>query len=121
MSDNYDCNGWKGHGNRASAYATWRVNLEICDDTINDYVTEGIQFPNTYLLVKNLEDAVDNVITNYDELEGIAVDYARAFVDDVNFYEIAESAIADHPQLMDDYEDDEDQDEDDADTDEEHE
>ena len=65
-------NGW-------SNYATWRVNLEILGDIeFEDVVT-----------VDDLKEIVeDAVFTNKTE-GGLAEDYARAFLNQVNYYEIA--------------------------------
>lgn len=92
-------NGWQN-------YATWRINLEICDDTIQSLVADRTQFASAYALRDHLDETVDDIISDYGELEGLAVDYARAFLDDVNFSEIAEHAIADNPELLESDEDD---------------
>ena len=67
-------NGW-------SNYATWRVNLEILGDMEFDE-----QVSADYLQ----EIVYDCVFTNKD-VNGLAKDYALAFLRDVNFYEIAEA------------------------------
>lgn len=64
-------NGWTN-------YATWRVNLEMID---------GYEFhePQT---AESLKEFVE--LCAFDHIEdGIAKDYARAFLSDVNWYEIA--------------------------------
>ena len=67
-------NGWTN-------YATWRVNLEILGD---------IEF-NEYISADYLEEiAYDCVFNNTVEKDCLAADYARAFLRDVNYYEIAE-------------------------------
>lgn len=87
MSDRY--NGWAN-------YATWRVNLEICSDycdSLREDVEGGHMPKFAYVqdLAYALEEYVDEAITCYGINEdGIAVDYARAFVNDVDWYEIAE-------------------------------
>ena len=80
MEDNR-YNGWAN-------YATWRINLEICDDITSSLIGEQT-FESVYALSEYLKDGVDDILTNYGELEGLAVDYARAFVADVDWYEIA--------------------------------
>jgi hypothetical protein len=40
-----------------------------------------------------LEEYVDSVITQEDERPSFAVDYARAFLADVNWYEIAQHML----------------------------
>jgi hypothetical protein len=68
-------NGWTN-------YATWRVNLEILGD---------IEFENK-TSADYLEEIVEDcVFTNQVEKDCLAADYARAFISEVNFYEIAES------------------------------
>ena len=82
MSETY--NGW-------SNYATWRINLEIVDG----YAWEDMKFEDITALCEYLKEMVDDAITNYGELEGLAVDYARAFAEDVNYAEIARHIIDD--------------------------
>ena len=68
-------NGW-------SNYATWRVNLEILSDMEFDEQVSA----------DYLEDLVEDcVFTNAVVKDCLAADYARAFIAQVNFYEIAES------------------------------
>jgi len=78
-------NGWTN-------YATWRVNLEMFD---------GIDVRETFSIDAD-DDAAElaSALNQYaDELltmngnEGLALDYARAFMADVNWYEIAEHMI----------------------------
>jgi len=76
-------NGWTN-------YATWRVNLEIFDGIDLEYFTDEIGSGDTYTLAKRLQEFADNVISVEGTTEGVAVDYARAFLADVNWYEIAE-------------------------------
>lgn len=79
-------NGWAN-------YATWRVNLEIFDgSTIEDLFGE----PQTeaYELGKMLKDYAEQLIEE-GSTEGLARDYALAFLSEVNWYEIAEHMIED--------------------------
>ena len=67
-------NGWTN-------YATWRINLEIIED---------IEFE-THQTADSLKEIVESVVL--DQLPkhvGLAYDYAEAFIDQVNFNEIAE-------------------------------
>jgi hypothetical protein len=75
-------NGW-------SNYATWRVNLEMFDGTsfIEDETLDAYQI--SHILKEYVEDYLIQ-----DTGKGIAIDYALAFISDVNWYEIAESMIA---------------------------
>ncbi len=68
-------NGWTN-------YATWRVNLELFSDM--DYKDYFDEFPN----VEMLEDYVENVVFEHTGSMGLIEDYARAFIREVNFFEI---------------------------------
>ncbi len=72
MNEKY--NGWTN-------YATWRVNLEILGD---------IEFEETVTADDLKEIVEDCVFNNTVEKDCLAADYARAFISQVNFYEIAE-------------------------------
>lgn len=93
-----DYNGWTN-------YATWRVNLEMVDGL--DPRDMGWRGLDTYDLGQAIKEwALDMLET--DAREGVALDYARAFLSDVNWHEIAR-------HMRDAYElDDEDEDEDEA-------
>ena len=70
-------NGW-------SNYATWRINLEILSD---------IEF-DEHISADYLKEMVEEAIfVNFDTCDTprLIEDYARAFVSQVNFYEIAKS------------------------------
>ena len=67
------CNGWTN-------YATWRINLEILSD---------MEFEEQVHMV-DLKDLVEELVF-IDVNECLAADYARAFIAQVNFHEIAES------------------------------
>ena len=84
MQNQNTYNGWTN-------YATWRVNLELFDAIDSRYLTEEVGIADTYTLSKRLQEFAENVIS--DSGEGLAVDYARAFLADVNFYEIAQHLI----------------------------
>lgn len=85
MANDNRYNGWTN-------YATWRVNLEIFDGMDAEYFTDEVG-GDAYKLSKRLEDFADNVISFEGENEGLAVDYARAFLKEVNWYEIAEHML----------------------------
>ena len=63
-------NGWTN-------YATWRVNLEMFDGMEND----GMEADDYKLMAIEFLEA--------DGTSGLAFDYAMAFIDDVNWHEIA--------------------------------
>ncbi len=74
---NKEYNGWTN-------YATWRVNLEILGD---------IEF-DEQVSADYLKEIVEEAIfVNFDTCDTprLIEDYARAFVSEVNFYEIAHS------------------------------
>ena len=72
---NKEYNGWTN-------YATWRVNLEILGD---------IEFENK-MSADDLKEIVEDVVfSQYDGMNSLMYDYARAFISEVNFYEIAQS------------------------------
>jgi hypothetical protein len=83
-------NGW-------SNYATWRVNLEILGD---------IEFENV-VSADYLKEIVEDVVFSQYELSNgshLVEDYARAFISEVNFYEIAQS-INEELELQTEYDD----------------
>ncbi len=72
-------NGWTN-------YATWRVNLEVID---------GIEIE-TKMCAATIQEIVEDAVFSQYELgdgfvKALVEDYARAFVSEVNFYEIAQS------------------------------
>ena len=86
MEKNY--NGW-------SNYATWRVNLEVFDGIAwLDQFDDGISI---YNASKLLQDYAEEFI--YDtSAEGLARDYALAFLREVNWHEIAQSMYDNYNQ-----------------------
>ena len=73
-----DYNGWTN-------YATWRINLEILGDI--QWVEEEIEILSPEMLEEYVENAVfeNNGISGH---LGLMEDYARAFLCNVNYYEI---------------------------------
>ena len=85
MTDNrYD--GWTN-------YATWRVNLEIFDGI--DPREMGWHKLDQWNLSDALREYAKDII-EMDIREGLALDYARAFLEDVNWREIGETMIEAH-------------------------
>jgi hypothetical protein len=73
---NKEYNGWTN-------YATWRINLEIID---------GIEI-DTIICAEYIKEYVEDVVFGQYELSNgshLVEDYARAFISEVNFYEIAQ-------------------------------
>lgn len=85
MTDN-TYNGWTN-------YATWRVNLEMIDGL--DPREMGWRKLDTYDLGKALEEYAQEILESTAG-EGLALDYARAFLSDVNWYEIAKHMRKDY-------------------------
>jgi hypothetical protein len=90
-------NGWTGKGFRASAYATWLVCLELVDA---DYLHEGYaEAPDVDELADRIEEDVMDFVTDEDPQQTKTVtQYAVAFLDDVNWREIAENVLSDWPE-----------------------
>jgi hypothetical protein len=93
MSEDTKYNGWAN-------YATWRINLEIVDDYIQSTVYDDASEAERWAkelelneLADELKECVTEAVTNYGEDEqSLAVSYALAFVDEADFYEMAEHA-----------------------------
>jgi len=88
-------NGWTN-------YATWRVNLEIFDGfDPYDYFSDN-QADMEDLLPENLKEYTEGLIYDMGGGEGnIAVDYALAFLKEVNWYEIAKHMIEEYAEETD--------------------
>ena len=86
--DDKKYNGWAN-------YATWRINLEIFDG--REWEVSDLKRMDVSELADLLKDEAEQAITNYGELpEGLAYDYAMAFISDVDWYEIARSIREDY-------------------------
>lgn len=86
MQNDTRYNGWTN-------YATWRVNLEIFDEVnAYDMWPREVREDSAYALAGQLEEYADEVVTGAAP-EGLAADYARAFLSDVNWQEIAEHML----------------------------
>lgn len=77
MNNTNTYNGW-------SNYATWRINLEIFD---------GGEFSN--MAACEMREFVEELIEN-ETPEGLARNYAMAFIADVDWMEIREYKFGDH-------------------------
>lgn len=95
-------NGWTN-------YATWRINLEILDGEADAIRDSGDKFDTISDLADHLKQMVDDYFElNLGEIDPEANNYAistmhsysDAFIEDVNFYEIAESMAADNPEFV---------------------
>lgn len=74
---------------RWTNYATWRVNLEIFSDM--DPSDMGWQRLDQYDMANAMKEYANEIIDQSGE--GLAVDYARAFLNNVDWQEIAKSMI----------------------------
>ena len=74
-TENETHNGWTN-------YATWRVNLEIFDGLSSDIDGEKVT-------AESCKEYAEDVLS--ENGEGLALDYARAFIAGVNWQEIAEA------------------------------
>ena len=82
-------NGWTN-------YATWRVGLEIINDmSLDDFGVEYDEEDNNTIDTSDLADAMRDYVQEHIEetSEGVAKDYALAFLSDVNWCELAEHMI----------------------------
>ena len=85
-------NGW-------SNYATWRINLEVFDGiTLEDMNTVEVD---PYELKDYLKDYAEEIIFLDSHIGGktpnsLMEDYARAFLSEVNWYEIAQHMVNDY-------------------------
>lgn len=81
-------NGWTN-------YATWRVNLEMFDgfdpyDNFSDFQATMMEW-----LADRLKEYAEEIIDQTSS-DGLAKDYALAFLSDVNWHEIAEHMFFDY-------------------------
>jgi hypothetical protein len=85
--ENTKYNGWTN-------YATWRINLEMFDPlTPADFWGfEEFTEDDAYELSKTLKDYAEEIICEQSQ-EGIARDYALAFISDVDWRSIAKHMI----------------------------
>lgn len=84
MTKDENYNGWTN-------YATWRVNLEIFDGMSPWDMTDdkGIA---SYDLGKIMQEYAEEMLSG----DSLAVEYARAFMADVNWYAIATHKIEEY-------------------------
>jgi hypothetical protein len=83
-------NGWTN-------YATWRVNLEIFDG-MNPHDMTGQSEIDPDDFADFLKEWADDIVSNDCPDGGLAADYARAFLENVNWRQIAKHMIADYAQ-----------------------
>ena len=81
-------NGWTN-------YATWRINLEMFDGQL-PYDIIGRKPDDAYDLAQALKDQAHELLEQ--EGKGLVLDYALAFISDVNWNEIAQNMISDYAE-----------------------
>jgi hypothetical protein len=82
-------NGWTN-------YETWRVNLEIFDGFEPTEYYSACDLTDAYELGQSLKQYAEEVIFECASVpDGLARDYAQAFLESVNWREIAEHMIED--------------------------
>jgi hypothetical protein len=81
-------NGWTN-------YATWRINLEIFDGFDVEEYYSNLDQDDAHGLGQSLRDYAEQVIFECGECNPntLAGSYAMAFLDDVNWYEIAKHML----------------------------
>jgi hypothetical protein len=100
--ENTKHNGWTN-------YATWRVNLEIFDGAVaEDFLVYEEDWSEdldkvAHELASILEEHAEMAIYESSQAteqsgNGLAYDYAMAFINDVNWYEIAGSMLEDYKE-----------------------
>jgi hypothetical protein len=88
MTTNTTYNGWTN-------YATWRVNLEVFDGfDPYDYFSDN-QSTMSEWLADSLKQYVGELLCETTP-NGFALDYAFAFLDEVNWHEIAKHMIEEY-------------------------
>jgi len=99
MSNKY--NGWTN-------YATWRINLEVFDGLECDDIGAFSRYstPDISDVVEWLQQYAEDVVF-MDCPNSLATSYARAFMDDVNYHEIAQHYMDAWQEQMDEEERDE--------------
>ena len=82
-------NGWTN-------YATWRVMLEIFDGLSPQDIT-GRSLPARSELKDALKEYAEEIIDQ--SPDGLAKDYALAFISDVDWWEIADNMVANYEEI----------------------
>lgn len=88
-------NGW-------SNYETWRIHLEIFDGMsldLDGYFVDGEE-PDAYVLKDELQQIVEDAVFEGKGKSSLMEEYARAFLQDVNYYEIAEHLLRDYAEEL---------------------
>ncbi|MDQ3540314.1 MAG: hypothetical protein M3440_06460 [Chloroflexota bacterium] len=100
MSDDTTYNGWTN-------YATWRVNMEICDGMtshLGTMIAENDMEPFGSIgdLADYLRDDAEEFVCDQNErcTDSIVYEYASTFLSQVNWDEIARLAVSDDAAIV---------------------
>lgn len=88
MAQDNKYNGWTN-------YATWRVNLEMFDG-FDPRLDDGLEYTVPELADYLKETAIQAIEESVSDKGGFALDYALAFLDDVNWFEIATNKLEEY-------------------------
>lgn len=81
-------------------YATWRVNLEMVDGRDWNEEEENT-FEHISFLAEHIQDWCEEALESDSESENtLVLNYAIAFLSEVNWYEIAKSVSDSYPHLV---------------------
>lgn len=90
MSNKY--NGWTN-------YATWRINLEVFDGfNLEEYYQLDLASCDLSCVANDIESYAREIVEYSTEGKGLALDYANAFLSEVNWHEIAQSMMDNYAQ-----------------------
>lgn len=76
-------NGWTN-------YQTWRIYLEVFQGYEQEVQSTN---PNKFDLAESLEQQVEDMINDESDIDSLSNNYAKAFISDVNWLEIAEHLL----------------------------
>ena len=83
---NNEYNGWTN-------YATWRVQLDIVDDLVEAECADDIERARA-LTDDEWRDMIEGWVESHREHDNsLMMDYADAFLSDVNYYELSDAAV----------------------------
>lgn len=82
-----------------SNYATWRIKLELWDD---DSMWKENVYEDIHAFADSIKDTTEEILDNDTRREDnqLVLSYALAFIQDVNWYEIAKHIAEDYPQII---------------------
>ena len=84
MTTDKTYNGWKN-------YATWRIRLEVCEFEMTELKEIIEEYGDIVELMKYLKSYVAEVVLTDIDDSSLCASYALSFLDEVDYYEIANS------------------------------